>query len=115
MNYWGMVRCITQNFTEYQIPYDTVLFLLHLSKIQTKRYKKSLVQHLLNAAKTRIPLFGKQQCPLTIACWLKWVEDMNKLEDLVLTAQHNREKYSKTWSPWKIFIHSDEGAAFLRS
>lgn len=57
---WDDVCIITQKFTEYKIPADAFFFLLHLSKISAKTYKKSLLQHLLNAAKARIPLYWKQ-------------------------------------------------------
>lgn len=90
----GEVRRITQTFTEYKIQDDTAFFLLLLSTILTKSYKKSLVCHLLNAAKACIPLFWKQQAPPTIATCLRKVEEIKKMEDLVLTAQHNREEYS---------------------
>ena len=75
--------------------------------------KKSLLRHLLNAAKACIPLYWKQQCPPTIGCWLRKVEEMKNIEDLILTAQHNHEKFSQTWSLWNVFIYSDEGVALL--
>lgn len=62
-NFWGEVRHIMQEFTEYNIPDDAAFFLLHHSKIPTKTYKKSLIRHLLNAEKVCIPLYWKQQSP----------------------------------------------------
>lgn len=80
-----------------------------------KDIKNSLIRHLLNAAKACIPLHWKQQCPPTIAEWLRKVEELNKMEDLILTAQHKREKYSDTWTIWNIFIYSEEGVSLLGS
>lgn len=37
----------------------------------------------------------------------------NEMEDLVLTAQHQQEKYSKTWGLWNQFVVSAEGTALL--
>lgn len=36
--------------------------------------------------------------PLTIGLWLNTMEEINKMEDLVLIAQHKHEWYSKTWT-----------------
>lgn len=114
-SFWGDICRIIQEFTEYVIPEDAAFFLLHHSKISAKAYKKSLVRHLLNVAKACIPLFWKQQSPPTSAHWLRKVEEVKKMEDLILTAQHRRETFTKTWDMWNIFIFSDEGQRLLGS
>lgn len=97
----------TQKFTEYKIPNDPA------SNIPPKTYKKSIIRHLLNAAKSCIPLLWKQQYPPTTAKLLKRVEDINRMEDLILTAQKKHERYTKTWSLSNMFILSDEGKALF--
>lgn len=74
--------------------------------------KKSVLHHLLNAAKA-ITLKWKDPIPSSIAMWLNKVEDGNKLEDLVLTAQNRWERYTKTWFYWNMFIYFDEGKSIL--
>lgn len=41
-NFWGNVSRITQKFIDYKIPDDAAFFLLHLSKIPAKTYKKKI-------------------------------------------------------------------------
>lgn len=85
--FWTAVRAISQKFTDFQIPNDPAFFLLHISSIPIKTYKKSLLRHLTNAAKSCFPMMWKQQSPPTTAMWLRKVEDINKMEDLIMTAQ----------------------------
>lgn len=108
-HFWSTVRATIQKFTDYNIPDDPAFFLLHVNTISTKRYKKSIVRHLLNAAKSCIPLQWKSQTPPTVASWIQRVEDISKMEDLVLNARHQQEKYNETWALWHQFILSPEG------
>lgn len=108
-NFWTAVRSISQKFTEFQIPNGPAFFLLHVSSIPLKAYKKSILRHLTNAAKSCIPTLWKQQAPPTISLWLRKVEDINKLEDLVLTSQNRHATYQKTWALWNMFKYSEEG------
>ena len=81
-------RETTQKCTEYKIPGDPAFLMLHVSTISAKLYKNSIVRHLLNAAKSCVPHHWKKQSPPAIADWFCKVEDINKMEDLVLlTAQ----------------------------
>lgn len=66
---------------------------------------KSVLRHLLNAAKACIALRWNDPDPLSIPMWLIKVEDINKLEDLVLSVQNKRERYKKTWLPLNMFIY----------
>lgn len=113
--FWGEVHRITQRFVEGVIPLDPALFLLHLTDSPIPAYKKSIIGHLLNAAKACIPLLWKQSTPPSVALWLNKVEAINKMEDLVLTAQHKQTIYSDRWRLWNMFILSAEGASLLVS
>lgn len=95
-HFWTFVRNIAQKFTDHRIPDDPAFFLLHVSKIAAKQYKKPIVQHLLNAAKSRIPLLWKKQTPPSIGTWWHKVEEINELEDFVLTVQNKHDKHTKT-------------------
>lgn len=113
--FWTEVRRIVQNFMDDKIPEDPAFFLLHASHIPEKVYKESIIHHLLDAAKACIPLTWKSLLPPTIGMWLRKVKEINKLEDLVLSARHQQERYSRTWSPWNIFMASEEGSTLLDS
>lgn len=110
-SFWREVRQIAQKFTERNIPDDPAYFLLHATDTPAQIFKKSVIRHLLDAAKACTPLFWKSPHTPTIAFWLKKVEDINQMEDLILTSQNRQELYSKTWQLWNIFKYSEEGQA----
>lgn len=111
--FWKTIQHTVQKFTERPILADPAFFLLHASNMSGKAYKKSLIRHLLDAAKACIPLLWKSTKSLTVGMWLNKVEDIRKMEDLVLTARHQNEQYTKTWSMCLMFIFSDEGRTLL--
>lgn len=104
------VQEIAQTLTDW-VPDDKDFFLV--STIPARIYKKSIIRHLLNVAKSCIPVNWKKPQPPTISCWLHKVEEINKMEDLILTVQHKCEKYSKLWRLWNMFVLSEEGAALF--
>lgn len=112
-HFWKTIQHIIQKFTKRPILTDPAFFLLHASNISRKTYKKSLIRHLLDAAKSCIPLCWKSTQSPTISLWLRRVEDIEKMEALILTACHQNEQFTKTWSIWNMFIFSDEGRALL--
>lgn len=114
-NFWSAVRSISQKFTDFQIPNDPAFFLLHVSSIPLKSYKKSILRHLTNAAKSCIPMLWKQQSPPTTSMWLRKVEDINKMEDLIMTAQNRQTVYQKTWTLWNMFKYSEEGKTLFEN
>lgn len=103
---------LSKNVQDYEVPRDLAFFLLHVSNISAKIYKRSIICHL-NAAKSCIPLTWKRPQPPTIGLWLIRVEEINKTEDLVLMAQHKHERDPKTWTLWNMFVYSDRGGLFL--
>lgn len=108
-NFWKEVRRIIQKFTDRTVPDEPAYFLLHATDTPARVYKKSIVRHLLDAAKACIPLNWKSPHPPSIGLWLKKIEEINKMEDLILTNQNRQERYSKTWQLWNIFKYSEEG------
>lgn len=60
-------------------------------------------------------LNGKIHHPPTVGCWLHKVEEINKLEDLTVSAQNKHEAYSELWRLWNMFIFSEEGLTLLNS
>lgn len=51
--------------------------------------------------------------PPTIGLWLRRVEELSRMEDLVLTSRQKRETYTHTWTLWNMFIYSEEGKALI--
>lgn len=91
---WREIRTIIQKFTTHRVPNDPAFFLLHASAIPAKVYKKSILRHLLNAAKSCIPLIWKQAQPPTVGLWLRKVKELNWMLDLVLTTRQKQEIYT---------------------
>lgn len=109
---WKEVPRLTQKFGDYAVPEDTTFFLLHLWEIPVRIYKKSVLCHLLDAAKVCIAQRWRDPHP-PISFWLNKVEDINTLEDLVLSVHNRQERYSKTWTHWNTFVYSEESEALL--
>lgn len=53
---WGGSILKERKPGDYEIPDNPEFFLLHLSEIPISKYKKSILRHLINAARACIPL-----------------------------------------------------------
>ena len=82
-------------------------------EISVRRYRKTVVCHLLNAARACIPGLWKQTRAPSIKMWLNRVENLNRMEDLVWTSRQKRRVYLETWAEWNIFRYSEEGKALM--
>lgn len=59
--FWAEVHRITPHVTSYDLERTPAQFLLHHSPLSNKSYHKSLVIHMINAAKQCIPFHWKSQ------------------------------------------------------
>lgn len=107
--FWRVIHETIQLFTDKTITKDPAFFLLHATETPDKVYKRSVIRHLLDAARACIPLCWKSTTPPSIDMWLGKVEDIRQMEDLIHTAQHREEAFSKTWQLWSMFIYSAAG------
>ena len=113
LNFWRRVREITQRFSEEQLPDEWSFYTLQDMEMSVRRYRKTVVCHLLNAACACIPGMWKQAQPPTIRMWLNRAEDLNRMEDLVWTSRQKRKVYLETWAEWNVFRYSEEGKALI--
>lgn len=67
--FWRHVVEIIYKLTDVALQNNPAAILLNMTPISSKRYRKSLLKHLLNAARVCIPSAWKQQSPLTVAQW----------------------------------------------
>lgn len=65
--YWLEVQKISQKLTDFLIPNDPAFFLLHCSQIPGQVYKKSVLCHLVNAAKACVTMYWRDTGPPSIA------------------------------------------------
>ena len=112
-HYWEEVRRISQKFSEVLLPDDPALFLLHSSEVPVQKYRKSVVCHMINAARAGVTSKWRDICPPSIAGWLKRIEEVGAMEDLVRTAQNRRIQYEEIWSGWNVFMRSEEGKVVI--
>lgn len=77
-HFWQVVRGIVQKFTDRTVPDDPAFFLLHASSIPERTYKKSMIRHLLDAAKASIPFHWKSLHPPSFGMWVTKVEKIKK-------------------------------------
>lgn len=111
--FWTSVKRIMSKFTDREIPWDPAFFLLHHNNIHRKSYRRSILPHLLNAARCCIPRLWKSSSPPSIQMWLSRVAVIARMEDLIHTNRGCHEKYLKTWFYWREFTHTREYAQLL--
>lgn len=80
-----------------------------------KHTKKLILRHLINAARLSIALFWRDSHPPSIPQWLRKVEELNNMENMVISTQNKDEACSKTWIHWDTFVFSEEGEALFGS
>lgn len=89
------MRDIIKQLTEYDLGSDLDRYLLHVSNLSKRKYKNSMLVHLLNAAKACIPALWKQETPPMISLWITKITDIYDMENITATLQGNEEKFNK--------------------
>lgn len=106
--YWEEVRFIIKQITETKLDLKAACCLLHLSSFSLTRYKHSLTKHLLNAAKSLIPLHWNSTRVPSISEWLQRVADVCEMEDTLAQDRGSVVSFHETWQPWFAFRFSRE-------
>lgn len=97
------IHRLTTQITTLQIDFRPAQVLLHHSTLPMKTYHRSIALHLLNAVKLCIPVHWKFPHLPTIADWIKRVNKIAAMEDLVHQAHDSSTTYRKTWACWQHF------------
>lgn len=106
-NFWKGVHCHTTLITTYQIEFAPAQMLLHHSAIPKRDYQHSLSLHLLNAAKTCIPTLWKSSKPPTIADWIRLINKVAEMEDLVDQVKDTPTQFRKITTTTVSMIHKE--------
>ena len=106
--YWTEVRGVIKQITETKLDLDAACCLLHMSSFSLTRYKKSLTKHLLNAAKSLIPLYWNSSRVPSVREWLNRVDDVYEMEDTLAQDRGTATNFHDTWQIWLIFKHSSD-------
>lgn len=105
--FWKEINRITSNITTYQIEFTPAQMLLHHS-IPKRHYQRSLVLHLLNAAKMCIPTLWKSSKPPTTTAWLKRIAKIAEMEELIHQSKDTPTNFRKIWSCWQHYQTTNE-------
>lgn len=91
-SFWNNVKEIVYRIMETKLTLNAACCLLHISNFTYKKYKNFLSRHLLNAAKSLIPLFWKSTNTHTLKDWLHKISCICEMEDTL--AQSERKSGS---------------------
>lgn len=106
--FWTQIQELTSQISTYTLEHTPTQFLLHHSDIPTHQYRKTLIPPLINTAKLWIPLhWGTIHVP-TVPEWLKWVEKIAEMEELISIAKDCPTKFSHTWACWTHLRTTDK-------
>lgn len=111
--FWEQVHSLISRITMYTLDLSAAQFLLHHTTLPQSIYRKSLALHLINTAKQCVPLFWRKINPPKISDWLKRIDKIAEMEDLIHQANDNPIKFSKTWACWLHFRESSEFQTLL--
>lgn len=106
--FWNGVTDVIHRITETKLILDAACCLLHISNFTFKRYKNSLCRHLLNAAKSLIPLYWKSTTTPTMKDWLHKISYISEMEDTKVQTEEKVGRYHETWSPWFTYRYSQD-------
>lgn len=56
---------------------------------------------------------GGKRPPPSVPMWLRRVEQVHQMENLVMSTQNRMEAFRKTWYYWHTFLYSETGKSYL--
>ena len=112
--YWQEVCDTIKRITETSMDLSAACCLLHLSSFSLTRYKTSLTKHLLNAAKSLIPLYWLSTRVPTVKEWIRKVAEVREMEDTLAQDRGTAEKFLDTWRPWSAFRFSKDFESIMQ-
>lgn len=111
--FWRQVLQIIHKITDVSLQDNPAAVFLNLTPMSCKRYRKSLLKHLLNAARACIPSVWKQQSPPVVSQWFARVCDIQRMEGLTAALGDREEEHNTRWTHWNLFRFSDEYNSYI--
>lgn len=81
--FWEKVHNTISKIITYTLDFTPAHYLLHHTSLPQSTYRRSLMLHLINAAKQCIPLYWRNTNPPKISNWLKRIEKIAEMEDFI--------------------------------
>ena len=107
-SFWKEISKWTRHITETTLNLDAACCLLHINHFPYRKYKKSLTRHMLNAAKSLIPIHWNTKVAPTTKDWLDRIGYIYEMEETVAIKLERNDIFQKMWSPWKTFTVSSD-------
>lgn len=104
----GSVISSTKSQVNCYIKLSPEYCLLHISDLPLRKYKCSLVRHLLNAARSLIPYYWKTTYIPMVKDWLYEVNTLYDMEESIAIAADITTSFHKTWGDWYSFRYSTD-------
>lgn len=108
--YWDEIRSIIGEITNIIILDDPRICLVHGNEMPMKTYLKSLLPHLIKAAKSLIPRHWQDKRRPSIWEWLNKVNEIYYLEYLRFSEGTELEAFEMTWRKWVKYRYSIRAA-----
>lgn len=104
--FWRAIHRLIAQISTYSPAFTPERYLLHHTPVSSGSYKKSLTIHLINAANLCIPTLWRNTSPPTVQDWIRRVDKIAEMENLICQANDNPTKFNTTWASWLHFRQS---------
>lgn len=89
--------------TYIEIPEDPWRCLFHRVRMPIKHYLRTLVPHLMNAAKSLIPQQWQEKESSRVGIWCRKVDEIYNTEYLRFCEEEGIERFESKWKIWREF------------
>ena len=113
--FWKDVHDLITSISTFTPDFTAEQYLLHLSSLPNSVYKGSIVVHLINAAKLCIPIKWLQTSPPRISDWIRKVDHIANMEELISQSKNSCRSFSDKWACWSNFSRSTEYLSLLNT
>ena len=101
--FWKDVHDLISHITTFVPNFTAAQYLLHHSSLSQSAYKKSILLHLINVAKLCIPIHWKNRTPPSVSEWLRKIEHIADMENLICQTKDTPTKFYDKWACWLNF------------
>lgn len=121
--FWLDVRAQIKAILDVDLPDSPLEFLLHVPSTPLSQYRKSILPHLLNAARRLIPVHWKSTHIPGRTEWMGLIDSVMAVEEWMAKCKDKFDKFYAIWATWIHYKSKDRasplqvspGAASCRS
>lgn len=104
--FWEEIKKYTKMITNLDLPKDPRVLIFHLSEMPTRAYLRTLLPHLIDAAKSIIVKNWKRKERPSMREWINKINEIQELEYLRFSDGTKMEVYRTKWEVWEKFKKS---------